>query len=91
MATAVGGPSCLGVELGGWEEAGAGLGKEQLVSMVRAGEPNVGSLWTIVGRVGLHGWSGWGQLKCCCWALGWEPVVSMVTARGGRHYLHGCD
>lgn len=51
MATAVGGPSCLGVELGGWEEAGAGLGKEQLVSMVRAGEPNVGSLWTVVGSV----------------------------------------
>lgn len=39
------------MELGGWEEAGAGLGKEQLVSMVRAGEPNVGSLWTVVGRV----------------------------------------
>lgn len=84
------------VELGGQRGAGVGLGKGQPISMMRAGELNVGSLsGQLVG-----GWFPWllvrgGQQKWSCRSLGWRTVrwgkcvVSMVTARGGGTIFMG--
>lgn len=58
MATAAGSKPLGG---GAWRGAGTwgARGREQPVSMVRAGEPSVGSLRTVRGEGGLLGcWSG---------------------------------
>lgn len=66
------------MELGGWEEAGVGLGKKQLVSIVRAGEPNVGSL---SGQL----WGGWSSWLV---RVGTAEVLLLVS-RVGASGIHG--